>query len=71
MTKKLIYQDSDSFAEISTYGQGQFCITQKIFGNRSDECVVLTIEELEKALELAYELQKPEGKKNETLRTYR
>lgn len=68
MAKKLIYQDSDSFAEISSYGDGQFCITQKIFGNRSDECVVLTIEELEKALELAYEL---EGKKNETLRTYR
>lgn len=60
---KLIYKDNESMAEISTYGEGQFCITQKIFGNRNDETVVLSIPELERALDLAYELQKLEEKK--------
>lgn len=60
---KLIYQDKDSKAEISPFGEGQYLITQKIFGNINFECVVLTIEELEKALDLAYDFENRKKKK--------
>ena len=63
MAKKLIYQDSDSFAEISIFGENLFCISQIHFGDRNAETVVLSIPELERALDLAYEPQKLEGKK--------
>lgn len=60
---RIIYKDNESMADIRPYGEDNYLITQKIFGNMNDECVVLTIEELEKALDLAYEL---EDKKKKT-----